>query len=375
MPDSPLYTYSDTTPAKRVITDIIALIDPTDAPLVDALGGLDGGSSKFRLVNGKGPMVEWLEDTHLTLADSIDGSITSTATTITMHDASPFQEGDILIIGSEYVWVSSVALSTQILTVTRAFDGTTNASAADDAAVTILGMAREEGDESDDVMFADVTAGTNYTQIFHKEIKVSRSLQQRAQYGIADEFQYQQSKAVPDLMRRLDKWAHYSKAATAHASGVGGAFGGYQAFVTTNKLSGSTLAKSQFDNAVLSCYNAGGSGDMMAFVPPALYQKLTGFYEATANLILHVDRTETTVGMDIRNILTPYGNVKLVMDRWCVSSVIPLINLKDAGFITYYPFTFEPLAKTGDYERGQVVGEFTFVLRNQKSHALLTNCS
>lgn len=373
MPDSPLYTYSDTTPAKRVITDVISLIDPTDATFVDALGGLDGGSSKFRLVNGKGPMVEWLEDTHLTMADSIDGSITSTATTITMHDASPFQEGDILIIGSEYVWVSSVALSTQILTVTRAFDGTTNASAADDAAVTILGMAREEGDESDDVMFSDVTAGTNYTQIFHKEIKVSRSMQQRAQYAIADEFQYQQSKAVPDLMRRLDKWAHYSKAATAHASGVGGAFGGYQAFVTTNKLSGATLAKSQFDNAVLSCYNAGGAGGLYGFVPPALYQKLTAFYDSS--VFLRVERTENTVGMDIKKILTPYGEVSLVMDRWCVSSVIPLINPKDAGFITYYPFTFEPLAKTGDYERGQVVGEFTFVLRNQKSHALLTNCS
>jgi hypothetical protein len=373
MPDSPLYTYSDTTPAKRVISDFIALIDPTDAPFVDALGGLDGGASKFRLVNGKGPMVEWLEDTHVTLADSINGSITSTATTITMHDASPFQEGDILIIGSEYVWVSAVVLTTQILTVTRAFDGTTNASAADDAAVTIVGMAREEGDESDDVMFADVSAGTNYTQIFHKEIKVTRTLQQRSQYGISDEFQYQQSKAIPDLMRRVDKWAHYSKAATAHASGFGGAFGGYQAFVTTNLLSGSTLAKSQFDNAVLSAYNAGGTPPFIAFVPPALKQKIVAFYDTST--LLRVERSETTVGMDITQILTPYGTVSLVMDRWCVSSIIPIIAPEHAGFLTYYPFTFEPLAKTGDYERGQVVGEFTFVLRQQKAHALLTNCS
>jgi hypothetical protein len=371
--DSPLSTYSDTTPAKRVITDVISLIDPTDAPFVDALGGLDGGASKFRLVNGKGPMVEWLEDTHIPLADSIDGSITSTATTITMHDASPFQEGDILIAGSEYLWVSGVNVSTQVVTVTRAFDGTTNASHADDLAITVLGMARESGDESDDVAFGDVTAGTNYTQIFHKEIKVSRSLQQRSQYGIADEFQYQQSKAIPDLMRRLDKWAHYSKAATAHASGVGGAFGGYQAFVTTNLLSGSTLAKSQFDNAVLSAYTAGGNGPFWAFCPPALKQKIVAFYDSTN--YLRVDRTETTVGMDINKLVTPYGEVNLVMDRWCVSSIIPIIDVSNAGFLTYYPFTFEPLAKTGDYERGEVVGEFTFVLRQQKAHALLTNCS
>ena len=30
--DSPITSYSDTTPQKRVITDVIDLIDPTDAP-------------------------------------------------------------------------------------------------------------------------------------------------------------------------------------------------------------------------------------------------------------------------------------------------------------------------------------------------------
>ena len=35
--DSPITSYSDTTPQKRVITDVIDLIDPTDAPGVEAL--------------------------------------------------------------------------------------------------------------------------------------------------------------------------------------------------------------------------------------------------------------------------------------------------------------------------------------------------
>lgn len=57
---SPLTTYSDTTPQKRVITDVISIIDPSDAPTIEALGGLDGASGKFRFVNGPGKVMEWL---------------------------------------------------------------------------------------------------------------------------------------------------------------------------------------------------------------------------------------------------------------------------------------------------------------------------
>ena len=55
--DQPKTTYSDTTPHKRVITDIISLIDPSDAPLVDALGGLDGASGKFRFTKDRKSVV------------------------------------------------------------------------------------------------------------------------------------------------------------------------------------------------------------------------------------------------------------------------------------------------------------------------------
>ena len=70
--DSPLSSYSDTTPQKRVITDVIALIDPSDAPAVLALGGLDGAASKFRFVNWPSTTVEWLEDSLADLTDEPD---------------------------------------------------------------------------------------------------------------------------------------------------------------------------------------------------------------------------------------------------------------------------------------------------------------
>ena len=40
--DQPVTTYSDTTPHVRVISNAIYMIDPSDTPLLAALGGMNG---------------------------------------------------------------------------------------------------------------------------------------------------------------------------------------------------------------------------------------------------------------------------------------------------------------------------------------------
>lgn len=312
------------------------------------------------------------EDTLIGLTGTLNGSITSTATTITAADGDNFEEGHIVLIDSEYMWVSSVNNSTEVLTVTRAFQGS-SASHADSAAITIVGMARLEGAVSDDIAFTDRTTNSNFTQILHQEVKVSRTQGQIAQYGISDEMAYQGNKAIPSLMRLLERHFFYNTAAKAGSASTPRAMGGYQAFVTTNKVSGATLAQSQFENAVMSAYTAGGSGPWQAYCAPANLQKVKNFYDSSN--FLRVDRTENTAGMVIERILTPYGEVDLVLDRWAKTTEIPLIDPKHAGFLTLYPFTQEGLAKTGDFELSEVVGEFTLALRQDKAHAMLTNVS
>ena len=54
-------TYTDTTPQKRSIADMIGMIDWTEAPLLKLLGL--NNETKFRLLNFPRTKVEWLEDT------------------------------------------------------------------------------------------------------------------------------------------------------------------------------------------------------------------------------------------------------------------------------------------------------------------------
>jgi hypothetical protein len=370
---SPLTTYSDVTPQKRIITDVISLIDPSDAPMINNLGGLDGASGKFEFVNKPGKVVEWLEDTLIGLTGNLSVSTSATVVSLTLSDAANFQEGDVILIDSEYMWISAQNAAASTATVTRGFNGSTTVSHAASAGVTKVGQARLEGAESDDIAFSDRTTGSNFSEILQQEVKVSRTQQQITQYGISDEMAYQGNKVVPSLMRLLERIFYHSTLAASGSATVPRVMAGYQGFVTTNKVSGATLAQSQFETAIGSAYAMGGYGPWDAYLAPANLQKVKNFYDSSA--FLKVSRDENTVGMQIERVLTPYGEVNLVLDRWAKTTEIPLIDPKHCGWLTIYPFTQEPLAKTGDYDRSEVVGEFTLCLRQNAAHAVLTNVS
>ena len=367
--DSPLTSYSDATPQKRTITPDISLIEPHDRPMLSAIGGLDGASSKFRLVNKSITKVEWLEDELFALSGSLAASIATDTTSVSVADGTIFQEGDILQVDSEYIWVSDVSGDT--LTVTRNYGGTL-ATHADAATLTLVGQARLEGDESDDRGFVDRTAPYNYTQIFHHEIKVARTQNQLAQYGIAREFDYQAEKAVPGLIRLIERTLFHGQRKAGSAT-TPRAMGGFGTFVTDNTASGASLSQAAFENAAKAAYRDGGMGPWLAPLSPDNIQKVKNFYDNTS--YLRVEPSQSIVGMDIEAVRTPFGQIELIPDRWAPDDTIYLIDPKHAGMMTYYPFTQEPLAKGGDYEKGVVVGEFTLLVRHDKAHAKLTSVS
>lgn len=365
---SPFTTYSDTTPQKKVITDYISLLDPAETPLLEAIGGLDGAAGKFKFKN-KGTNPQWLEDTLSPIDGLLDhaATIASTDTTITVADPNMYQEGHIVLIDSEQVWVSAVSGS--VLTVTRAFSGTA-ATHNSVAATKIVGMARLEGDDSDDIGMTDRTVGSNFTQIFHQEVKVSETQRVIDQYGISDEFDYQSKKAIPSLMRLIERTLIYGD----RNSGSGTtprSMGGLPTFITDNVIDyGSTMAQSHFENAVKSAYEDGGVGPWLAACSPTNLQSVKNFYDSSN--FLRITPDQKSVGMVIEEIITPYGNVKLLLDRLMIDDKLPILDVRNVGMLTLRPWTQEPLAKTGDAIKGQVTGEFTLCVKQDKSHAMLT---
>ena len=371
----PYSTYVNTAENKRVITDYIALLDPSDAPFIEAIGGLDGAASKFRFTN-QGTLVEWIEDTLAPLVGTFALSATvnsaTNATTLTVADGNMVQPGHILLSGTELLWVS--ANSSGVLTVTRSLGGSTMVTLATDASFSIVGMARLEGADSDPIGYTDLSTNSNYTQIFHKEIKQTGTAPYQDRWGMTDQMQYESAKSIPEMMRLIERTLQYGKRA-AGSTTTPRMMGGYQEFITTNKASGANMSVSSLipgiiEDAVELIYNAGGAGDFLAIVNPATYQKIKNAYDSSS--YVRYAPEQNRFGTLVDRIVTPFGDVSFVIDRWQLSNLIPILKLDNVGMLTLRPWQVEDLAKTGDAEKKQLVGEYTFCLKLEKSHALLT---
>ena len=374
----PYSTYVNTAENKRVITDYIALLDPSDAPFIEAIGGLDGAASKFRFTN-QGTLVEWIEDTLAPLTGVF--ALTATAnsatsvTSLKVADGNMVQPGHILLTGTELLWVS--ANSSGVLTVTRSLGNSTMVTLATDASFSIVGMARLEGADSDPIGYTDLSTNSNYTQIFHKEIKQTGTAPYQDRWGMTDQMQYESAKSIPEMMRLIERTLQYGKRA-AGSTTTPRMMGGYQEFITTNKASGANMSVSSLipgiiEDAVELIYNAGGAGDFLAIVNPATYQKIKNAYDSSS--YVRYAPEQNRFGTLVDRIVTPFGDVSFVIDRWQLSNLIPILKLDNVGMLTLRPWQVEDLAKTGDAEKKQLVGEYTFCLKLEKSHALLTAVS
>lgn len=368
--DQPITTYSDTTPHIRVISNVIQMIDPTDTPLIAALG-LDSARGKFN-VRLNGYKVELLEDSYDPLTDTVSSglSVATTATNFTVADASIYQDGHVLLIEAEYMVVKAVDTTANTVTVYSRSYGGTNALHADASAIEIVGMARLEGDDADYGPVVDITAPYNYTSIFQKGVKATGSMQAISQYGIDDEFMYQSNKAVPHLMRLVEKSLFHGvrDAGTAAAPRSAGGLG---TFITDNTVAaGGAIAKSDVDNLMEEIVMDGGNPDLLV-LSPRIANDLRALIDSSS--FVRVGQENTVLGMrPIVAVNTQYGPLRMIESRWCPTSTAYALDSRKVGVYTLRPFASHALAKTGDSVKGEVITELSLLVANDKSHGKIT---
>lgn len=367
-------SYSDTTAQKRAIADMIDMISPTDVPLLKFLGIGEkgqGGRSKvktFRIMNWPSTKVEWLEDELAPLSTTTGGTMSSDTTAMTIGDAYYLRQGHVILIDSEYILVTSVSSDSQ--TITRNWGGT-QATHASGATVTVVGNAHVQGEDSAASTTMDVTAPYNYTQILEDQVKISRTQQKILQYGVNDEYDYQVDKKFKEQLRLLEKALFYGQRQVGSATASAG-MGGLPTFVTDNTtaMADAALTRKAFDDAVQAAWEDGGTPDLVV-CNAWVKRKITSFYEPN----VRTTRLEKRGGVTISEVETEFGVLQVLMDRWCPSTSLYILQSEYVGVLPFDPFFEEPLAKDGDYTLGHVVGEYTLVVRNDKAHALISGIS
>lgn len=361
-------TYDNTTLQPRIVMDRILMQDPYDIPMFNALGMVKDGFT----VDGKGTKIEWLEQSYAGVSDTSDASLTSatTVTSFTPDTIALYQPGMVLQIDSEKVWVSAVSTA---LTIVRGYGGTTAATHANDSAISIVGMARLEGDDADDSPNLLLSAAYNYTQIFQHTVKLTGTAEQRAYYGNYDPWDTEIDGAMESLMLLLEKLPFYGERLAGSSTTPRGA-GGLSEFLSSNTtaLSSAALTAKHVEDMLEDVYENGGDPDLI----------VTNTWGKRKLNALYQDRFERVAdnrfeGFRVDYLENPIAGrpLEVLVSRNCPAGYMYFLTRDQLGFIPYREFAFKELGLTGDSKKGEVVGEWSFMVGVEKHHGVISGMS
>ena len=357
------------------IADIVSIVSPYETPLLDHLG--DAPRSATSTYH------EWLEDELLPNRDTINhGSDPEAATVITMTTASSFRVGDQVRPdgASELMLVTAVDTGTGAVTFTRGYGGTSTASLTNGQTLHILGNAALEGDDAPSVRFTNRTRRGNWTQIFTASVRVSGSDLAVRKLSVADELDYQKQERLRELLRDLESTVINGAAPAASPQGsssVRRTMKGIIPSITTNAFTPGTagfpsdtaLTEAQLNQALRTVWDSAASRiDTIV---------CNGFQKRRINSFITSSRAYGPADETFRDVVSTYesdfGVCRVLL---CRSVPTDTILLLDSSRVDVLPlagrsFHYKPLAATGDYEAGAVLGEYTLEFRNESAHGLI----
>lgn len=372
------YTYTDTVTSKRAIGDVIHMIDWKEAPLLRLFGFGPENIRKFKFVNWPSTKAEWIEDAMSPYTDVMNdsGGIDNSTTTMTVTNGAYFRDGDVIMVDSEKMLVTGV--SGNDLTIVRSWGDPAAASHSDGATITILTRAMPEGATYTTGHTTVPTAPYNYTQIISEAAAVSKSELALTRYGIADALDYQVAKLFADggragkLAKFLQRTFYYGERTQRSTGNAYGSMGGFGIFVTTNvtALGGAALQRSDIHKKIRDIRDAGGACDTVVTGSWGI-EKITNMYDGYVTM----SRSDTRGGSKITMVTTPHGDVELVYDYMCPAGYMYFVDSAKVGWVPMRAFSSSKIAEQGDYYVTDVVGEYTFVVANEKSHGIISGFS
>lgn len=256
--------------------------------------------------------------------------------------------------------------------------------------------AHVEGDDTTALAATPTTRLNNRCQIFKKSVAVSGTHQAVDAAGRANEMRYQILKRTKEIKRDMEKSMFANQAKVSGDSVTASRMAGIGAWIATNtnnvggggsdptgdgsdaRTDGTQTAFTQadFDLTMQNIWDEGGE-------PDTVY--LSSFQMEIANGFTGMNNQRSTIAASrsgdnmvvnaVDIYVTPWGNVKFVPSRHVRSRDVWIIQSDKWAFANLRPVRNEPLAKTGDSEKRQLVAEGTLVCYNEKANGGVVDCS
>ncbi len=360
------------------VSDIVSIVSPYETPLLDHLG--DAPRSAASTYH------EWLEDELLPNKDAVSDAAPAQKATFGVAHADRFRIGDqVRAEGSkELMLVTATSIGDGTVTVARGYGGTTKEDLANNKVLHILGNAALEGDDAPSVRFSNRVRKGNWTQIFTSAVRVSGSDLAVRKLAVSDELDYQKQERLRELLRDLENTVVNGTTPSASpqgASGVRRTMKGILPSIATNVFapgvnsfpSDGELTEAQLNLALrLVWENASSRIDTIV---------VNGHQKRRINNFITSNRTYGASDVAYRDLVSVYesdfGVCRVVL---CRSVPTDTVLLLDSSRLNVLPlagrsFHYKPLASTGDFEAGELIGEYTLELRNELAHGVITGLS
>ena len=239
----------------------------------------------------------------------------------------------------------------------------------EDALRAVQVNAQVEGFTATDATLSPTVMRSNVTQILEKTIKVAATSDAVKTYGRAKETAYQIAKAGEELKRDfehacvgVDQAMVSGDATTARqfASALNQIDAGVANSAGTAALTEAmilTLHSELYDN---------GSDPEILMIKPA-DSLITAGFAAVADTRSRDFGTGKKVVNAVDIYVSPFGELKIVMNRFILSSFALMYAPDMFKKCVLRPWTRVPLAKTGDNQMHMLVGEFSLKHKNFKA--------
>jgi hypothetical protein len=351
--------------------EAIYMYSPEELPL------LTGMASDGLSVLSQRPLDQiafsWLDERNLAPRSTVSATTAVVTTDVTVNlaagDGLKFSTGDVLIIRkagvSQPELIQVTAITTDVLTITRAFNSIgTATNYAIGAQVVGLGTALAEGSTPANFRADDTTTTSNNTQIFGPtQIQMTGTSRVVPRYGIPDQWAHQLHLRTYENAQSREQALLYGRASNSTTTKIR-TMGGIVEFVTTNIDSTSTqLTALKLQANLQLAYNQGGLPDRLIVNPASLLDlNDIGNTAIVRQTVEDPKRGRTATSF----VETEFGSLPIVRDRWCAPS--DAFGIKRDGCVRRIlrPLNFESLAKTGDFDSGQIVCEESLQVKGQK---------
>lgn len=261
-----------------------------------------------------------------------------------------------------------------------------------------------EGDEATAATVVSPTRAGNYCQISKKVFLISGTQEVVSKAGRKSEIKRQMVKKMKELKNDMEYAIVRNQASSSGGSGTARSLGSIESWIpstdnsgngvkATTTASGSTAA---FANNIVAAPTDGSTtgafnetaflaalelawadgGNPRSILLNSTNKKLASAFAGVATKTHNVEgRSKPVIAGDVDIYVSAFGTHNFIMHRHVRGNTVLCLDPDYWSIATLRAPFMEQLAKTGDGEKYQMLGEYTLVSRNHSASSKVANCT